>query len=128
MAVVVVSSNAPAKVKLIIRKGSTFRKILTLKDKATQTAIDLTSVADIRMQARPSVRSPDLQMDLDTTGGSAIVFGDPTNGQIKLEETDENTELIIGKRGVYDIEVEYTDGTVRSYIGGEVEYVDQVTR
>ena len=64
--------TAPAKLKLTIYQGATFRKRLTWKGPLpAQTPIDLTGCT-ARMQVRPEVESSTVLLELTTANGGMV--------------------------------------------------------
>jgi len=92
-------SVEPAKVNFSIWKGATFLKRLTLYTDETRTAVrDLSgSTAYLDIKDKPD---GNVLLSL-TTGNGGITLSD--QGTIDLKITDEDTNLITWKTGVYDL-------------------------
>jgi hypothetical protein len=113
-----------AKYKLFIEQGATFRQVLTWKD-ASGAPVDVTGCVG-RMQVRPSVDSDIVLLELTSVTGG-VTFGGAT-GAITLFISAAQTAGIDWLSGVYDLEVEFPDGTVRRLIYGNVSVSLEVTR
>jgi hypothetical protein len=115
----------PGKLNLIIYQGTTFKRILRLKD-STDTAIDL-SGATVRMHVRSSLSDTATLLELDEDNGRAVV-SDAVNGEVTLLVSDEDTTLLDFSSAVYDLEIEYSNGTVDRVLYGSVKLSKEVTR
>ena len=97
-------------------------------DPTVGAAYDLTG-ASARMQIRKTVTSPVLVEA--TTENGRITLGGAT-GRVDVVLTDADTDLLTGKRGVYDLEVEMgpagSDAQVRRLMQGAVVISPNVTR
>lgn len=114
----------PAKLKLTIYQGATFRKRLTWLD-SSKAPIDLTGCT-ARMQVRAEVESPDVLLSL-TTENDRITLGGIT-GTVDLFVTDEDTALIDWAGGVFDIEIGHANGDVTRLAQGSIAVSPEVTR
>jgi hypothetical protein len=90
----------PAKLKLTIYQGATFRK--RLRWSAGGAPIDLTGCT-ARMQVRPEVDSPTVLIDL-TTENSGIALGGAA-GTVDLYIGATSTAAITWESGVFDLEI-----------------------
>ena len=124
-------STVPAKsypINLVIEAGATFAPLWTWKTGDTlETAVpvDLTG-ATARMHIRAEEDSDATLYELTTENGR-ITLGDE-NGTIELEIPDADSAAFIWEEGVYDLEIEFPDGTVRRWSHGCVRVVPNVTR
>lgn len=116
--------SKPAKLKLTIYQGATFRKRLRWSTSGG-APIDLTGCT-ARMQVRSDVESPDVLLEL-TTENSGITLGG-TAGTIDLLVSDEDTTAIAWESGVWDLEIVHPDGTVTRLAEGSVSVSPEVTR
>jgi len=108
-----------------IEKGATFKRTITYKD-GTDTPVDLFG-ASIRMQIRDNYTSETAAISIDTSSGG-ISIDEPENGIFTIELTPAETESLDFRQGVYDIEIEYTEGTVERVLEGRVKIKPQVTQ
>jgi hypothetical protein len=109
---------------ITIEQGATFTLPLTYKD-ADDDPVPLTD-ALARMQIRQKVTSTDTIVDLDSDTLGGITISDP--GGITVVISDEVTAAITIKTGVYDLEIEWVDGTVTRLLQGTVTVSPEVTR
>lgn len=113
-----------AEYDITIRQGSTFLQNLVWKDSAG-VPVNLTGYV-ARMQVRPGVCSPDVIVELTTTNGRITLGG--STGTIGLEIPATVTAAITDGCGVYDLELEASDGTVTAILAGTVTFEREVTR
>jgi hypothetical protein len=116
---------AAAKIKLSIDQGATFTKTVTWKTGKPAQPVDLTGCT-ARMQVRESIDADAVLLSLSTTDGRIALGG--AAGTISLRVEAEETAAITWKAGVYDLEVEFADGTVRRLLSGSVSVSPEVTR
>ena len=88
-----------------------------------QPPVDL-SGASARMQIRADFDGPVL-LELSTVTGGLTITGP---GTIEREIPASDTASITWTKAVYDLEVEYADGTVHRYFEGPVSVSPEVTR
>ena len=117
--------TTPAKIKLTIYQGATFRKRLTWKAKKTGTPIDLTGCT-ARMQVREEIESPTALLSLTTESGGIVLGG--VAGTIELFISDEASAAFTWLSGVWDLEIEFASGEVRRLVQGTVSVSPEVTR
>lgn len=119
----------PFKHNIAIYQGATFRKSLAWKSTdengLNPVPNDLTGFS-ARMHIRPSIDSSALLHELSTTNGGITLGG--TTGTIDLFISDENTALIRGTKGVYDLELTSPAGDVTRLVQGTVTISPEVTR
>ncbi|WP_312299214.1 hypothetical protein [Stutzerimonas nitrititolerans] len=84
--------------------------------------VDLTG-AKARMQIRPQIGGPVL-LELTTENGGLEITAPGTLGRTLSAE---QTAALTWTEGVYDLEVEYADGTVQRYLQGAVTVSREVT-
>lgn len=113
----------PAKIKLNIEQGATFR--YSLNWTAEDVPVDLTGCT-ARMQIRPDVSSPTVIAEL-TTQNTGIILN-ITPGQVDLYLSATDTAALNFDTAVYDLEIEFTNGDVCRLIEGEVALSLEVTR
>jgi hypothetical protein len=115
----------PAKLKLTIYQGATFRKRLTWSAGTPAVPVDLTGCT-ARMQVREEVDSDTPLLTL-TTENDRITLGDD-EGTIDLYVSDEDTADIDWSSGVFDLEIEHPGGEVTRLAEGSVGVSPEVTR
>ena len=113
----------PGSVDFLMPKGSTFSRTLTWK--ISGSAVDLTSYT-ARMQARASVTSATVVLDL-TTANSKIVLGG-TAGTITITVSAADTAAITQQSLAYDLELVSAGGVVTRLIEGQIVLSPEVTR
>lgn len=116
--------TTPAKLKLTIYQGATFRKRLTWKA-PNGTPIDLTGCS-ARMQVRNEVGSDVVLIGLSTVNGRITLGG--VAGTIDLWIADEDTTLIAWESGVFDLEITHPGGDVTRLAQGSISVSPEVTR
>ena len=79
-----------------------------------------------RMHVRPELESETILLALTTENGGIQLGGMP--GHVQLFLSAEQTALLTWESGVYDLEVEFTDGDVRRLFAGSVKVSPEVTR
>jgi len=109
---------------ILIEQGSTFKLNLTWKD-SEGVPVDLTGYT-ARMQVRPTVESADVLLNLSTATGEITLGG--AAGTIAAVASAQQTSLIGGRRAVYDLEVEASNGVVTRLLQGAVAISLEVTR
>lgn len=109
---------------LTIYQGATFKKKVMVQEKSIP--IDLTG-ATVRMQLRSTVASETILIELNEANSRAVV-SDPLMGEVTLLIADEDTQTLNFTSAVYDLEVEYADGTVDRVLQGKVKLIPEVTR
>lgn len=114
-----------AKLKLSIDQGATFTKTVTWKTGKPAVPVDLTGCT-ARMQIREKIESTAVLLELSTTDGRITLGG--TAGTVNLRVEAVDTAAITWRSGVYDLEIEFTDGTVRRLFSGPVSVSPEVTR
>lgn len=116
------------KINLVIEAGATFDPSWTWKVGATQATavpVDLTG-ATARLQVRDEHGSSTILLELTTANGG-IILGDAA-GTVALLVTDEASTAFTWEEGVYDLEIEFTDGKVRRWSSGTVRVSPNVTK
>lgn len=108
---------------LEIEAGATFRRTITYTA-ANDEPVDLFG-ASIRMQIKDNHLSETAAVSLTISNG--ITITQPEDGEFVIELTPSQTESIPFRQGVYDIEIEYTEGTVERVLEGRVKVTPQVT-
>lgn len=114
----------PANYDLTIRQGSTWTQSVTWKD-SDGNPVSLVGYT-ARMQVRPVVQSETVIVALTTENGRIALGG--ANGTLTLELDADTTAAIQQSSGVYDLELESSDGTVTAILQGRVKFPREVTR
>jgi hypothetical protein len=113
----------PGSIDFLMPKGSTFSRTLTWK--ISGSAVNLTNYT-ARMQARASVTSATVVLDL-TTANSKIVLGG-TAGTITITVSATDTAAITQQSLAYDLELVSAGGVVTRLIEGQIVLSPEVTR
>lgn len=108
----------------IVEKGATYRHTLFWKD-SSNVAIVLDGCT-AKLQVRESVESEIIIIELNTENGR--IFIDPALGKIELYISDEDTTVLDGFGGVYDLEVYFPNGDTIRLIEGRMTFKPEVTR
>lgn len=116
---------AASKINLAVDQGATYTKRVTWKTGKPATPVDLTG-ASARMQVRAKVDSPDILLSLTSPDGGITLGGAAGTVDIRIEATA--TAGFQWKSGVYDLEIQFADGTVRRLLAGSVAVSPEVTR
>ena len=117
--------TTPAKLKLTIYQGATFRKRLTWSAGTPAVPVDLTGCT-ARMQVRPEVESSTVLLELTTANGGITLGG--VAGTIELFVSDDASTLFTWTAGVWDLEIEFPGGDVRRLAQGSISVSPEVTR
>ena len=118
-------ATKPFKQNITIIQGATLDLLVTWRTGDPATPVDLTGCT-ARMQIRSKVDSPDVLLELTTENGGITLGGAAGTVRRFVDATD--TAAITWKSGVYDLEIEFPDGTVRRLISGGVSVSPEVTR
>lgn len=115
------------KVKLEIDQGATFDKTFTWKTgtKANAAPVDLTG-CKARAQFRVELESATVLLELTTENGRIQLGG--LTGEIRILISAADTAAMAWLAGVYDLEIEFPDGTVVRRMAGGVVVSPEVTR
>lgn len=108
----------------IVEKGATYRHTLFWKD-SSNVAIDLTGCT-AKLQVRESVDSDIVIVELSTANNRIII--DHNLGKIDLFISDEDTTVLDGFGGVYDLEIYQPNGDTTRLIEGRMTFKSEVTR
>ena len=120
---------AAYKLPLKILQGETFAKLVTWKvgpTEATAVPVDLTGCA-ARMQVRAKLTSPDVLLEFTIENGGIVLGG--ADGTIEYARMSDSETAALGWRdAVYDLEVVFSDSSVRRMFYGPVSISPEVTR
>ena len=117
--------TTPAKLKLTIYQGATFRKRLTWSAGTPAVPVDLTG-CEARMQVRPDIESATVLVELNTTNGGITLGG--VVGTVDLYLTDEASAAFTWTSGVWDLEITHPSDEVTRLAYGPVNVSPEVTR
>ena len=108
------------KYNIAIYKGETFALAVALKDK-NGSPIDLTN-ATLTSQCR------DKSTNVIIFSFVCTVTNPATTGQFALSLSASTSATLAPQKSlVYDVKVSWANGTVKKYLGGEVQIVDTIT-
>lgn len=111
----------PATVNLVIPRGATFRKGFQWVDKTTNTPRDLTGCS-FRMQVRAAKSYPPQPVITEFSSiNGKIVSADLLNGRWEISLQDEDTLLLNFPTAVYDIDVIFPSGEIKTPVEGLLE-------
>ena len=115
------------KVKLEIDQGATFDKTFTwlTGTKAKAVPVDLTG-CKARSHFREDIESDEVLIGLSTENGRIVLGG--TAGTIHLFISAADTAAMNWQSAVYDLEIEFPNGTVIRRMTGSVVVSPEVTR
>ena len=120
--------SIPANIDMTIYQGQTLGKKFKWrigKSADDSVPVDLTGCT-ARLQVRERVASDTALLELTTENGGLILGG--ANGTITLHMSAAETAGIEWRRGVYDLEIAFPDGTVIRRLQGRVTVSPEVTR
>lgn len=118
----------PATLNIEIFKGDTYTLFFRVREKLADGSlgdyIDLTG-ATAKSQIRQSEDSSTVLGEFTATIGDQVA----TPGSVLLTLTAaETTALALTQNGVWDVQITYADGKVRTYLKGTVTLLKEVTR
>ena len=115
----------PFPLNLKIYQGATFRNVTTWQTGKPAAPVNLTGCT-ARMQVRAKITDSATLLNLTTENGGIELGGTAGTVTINISATD--TAAIAWKGGVYDLEIVFSDGTVRRLLAGSVSVSPEVTR
>ena len=104
------------------KRGDTFDEVL-FELKKDNVAINLTG-ATIRMQLRKAPGGPVL-LNLTSVSSAGITITDAAAGKFKINSTIINLEANVY---LYDIEIAFASGEVRTWVSGQFTVLNDITR
>lgn len=104
------------------KRGDTFDEV-AFELKKDGVAVDLTG-ATIHMQVRKAPGSPVL-LDFISTASAGITITDATAGKFKINSTIINLDA---NGYLYDIQITFSSGEVRTWISGQFTVSNDITR
>ena len=81
--------------------------------------------AIIRMQLRKKACDLKAALSLTSVANAGLTIVDAINGLFKINKQVINVDVY---NYVYDIEIEFADGTIKTYIRGNFNILEEVTR
>lgn len=117
-----------------IEQGSTFRRVMIIGRRTTQTDVDGNVIIDpydltgchLRMQVRQRYNSEVLLAATTKAGGIVVPSG--TDGKVIVTFTDEATDSVEIKKALYDMELAYPSGDVVRVMQGTITFSRNITR
>ena len=118
---------AAHKVPLKLDQGATYDNFWIWKTgpKGAEVPVDLVG-CEARAQIRPELESEDVLLELTTTNGRIVLGGEP--GMIRVVITDEDTAALTFDSAVYDLYIDFPNGTSIRRMAGSVSLTKAVTR
>ena len=113
----------PAIINIVLYQGSTFRKNFQWLTESTPTNL---SNFTIRMQVKQDYFSPVVQEFSTATGG--ITLTDASTGKFRLEISASISSSLVFSKYIYDIEVDFPDGSTYRVIKGDINLDREVTK
>ena len=104
------------------KRGDTFDEVL-FELKKDNVAINLTG-ATIRMQLRKAPGGP-VFLNLTSVSSAGLTITDATAGKFKINTTIINLEANVY---LYDIEITFSSGEVRTWVSGQFTILNDITR
>ena len=104
------------------KRGDTFDEVL-FELKKDGTAIDLTG-ATIKMQLRKAAGGP-IFLEFTSVSSAGITITDATAGKFKINSVIINLEANVY---LYDIEITFASGEVRTWVSGQFTILNDITR
>lgn len=104
------------------KRGDTFDEVL-FELKKDGTAIDLTS-AIIKMQLRKAAGGP-IFLEFTSVASAGITITDASAGKFKINSVIINLEANVY---LYDIEITFASGEVRTWVSGQFTILNDITR
>lgn len=87
--------------------------------------IDLTGVY-AELQVRETIDSPTTLLTLSTQNGGIVING--SNATITIFMSAAATSLLTWTKGVYSVELTFADGTVETFLEGNISTIKEVVR
>ena len=118
---------AAHKVPLKLEQGATYDNFWTWKSgpKGAEVPVDLTGAKAIA-EFRPELESDVILLTLSTENGRIFLNEEP--GKIRIHITDEDTAALTFDGCVYDLFIEFADGSRVRRMAGSVSLTKRVTR
>lgn len=117
---------AAFKLNFSLDQGATNRKLLTWKTGTPPTEVNL-SGCSARLQARPSIKSDTVLIELGTFNNT-IILGSQGAGTIELIFYPESTIGSNWTTAFYDLEITLANGDIKRLVEGTLTLSPEVTR
>lgn len=104
------------------RRGDTWAGISSITILVSSTPVNLTNSV-VKMEFRQSIDSP-VALTLTTANSSIVLSGAPTNGTIQIPPI--KIEIPFAKY-LYDLQVTYPNGVVKTYMSGTWTILPDIT-
>ncbi len=114
---------------VVVYRGDTWIRNWSITKKTDGTPVDFTG-AVARLQVKTDVENKAAVIEATTVDGDNLYFVEPlTSGSLRLEMSAEKTALLIPHtRYVFDIEVTFPNGFVKTYEKALIEIEPDCTR
>ena len=108
---------------IVIYQGDTYELIFQLKNKGTGTPVDITGcVPKSEVRVTPSDASTVVSF-------TSAILGSPLDGKVRLSLTAaQTTALAPGQQMVWDVQLLWPGGVVKTYLNGTINVLPEVTR
>lgn len=118
---------AAHKVPLKLDQGATYDNFWIWKTgpKGAEVPVDLVG-CEARAQIRPELESATVLLELTTVNGRIVLGEEP--GKIRIVITDEDTAALTFDSAVYDLYIDFPNGTSVRRMAGAVSLTKAVTR
>lgn len=116
----------PKEIPLTIYQGASFYKEWELKDKEGNP-ISLTGCS-AQMQIRKKIDSAESLLDLTTENGLLFISSTAEKTTYGIDIPPEDTQTLVEKKAVYDLEIVFADGGVARIQQGPIVVDMEVTR
>lgn len=108
---------------ITVYRGDTWNGIPTIELKKNDAPIVIPTDAKIYMQVKSDCEEPIAMQTLSTENG-AISIIDGTNGKFRINPTIINID---GGTYVYDVQINFTDTNIKTYMRGNFTVIPDVT-
>lgn len=115
----------PARHDFKMTQGQTWLRTLTIQ--VDDDGFDVAGIT-ARMQVREDYVAEAVALEFTTADGSIVLTELPDAVTATLTATDEETAALETGPYVYDLEFEYSDGTVDNWFGGIITVHPEATR
>lgn len=114
------------KLNLKVEQGATYlKRVEWMTGPLPGTPVNLTGCT-ARMHARAKLADTATLLSLSTANGGIVLGG--ATGRVDIILTDEQTAAITWTSAVYDLEIEFANGTVTRLLQGSISVSPEVTR
>ena len=117
---------AAGRYNITIEQGATFSRSMTYSDN-NGSGIDI-SGATVTMQIRENPDSSTVILTASTGADGRIELTDASAGKFSITISASDTSALSFRKGVYQLEVAFTDGTADRILEGSVNLSKEVVR